>query len=252
MKASKEALERYEDAVFALIMDGIMLEEGEALSAENERLKADPDFVIPEAADRRCLKTIRRAFRRQRRSHTFRTSWRVFQKVSVAAFVGALLFTGVYAASPELRSATLNLLIEVSNVSTSMRFVEEDMPIGEGEDLLPYEFGELPDGFTLQETGQERVKHWKYYTDGNGGKIELNVFDASDGMQHRFDTEEADKVEPLSVNGAAGRLVEKDGRISADVADEKHQIFVRISFSGLSWEDALNVVSNLVYTGNNF
>lgn len=255
MKSRKALMEQYEDAMFALIMYEILDEEGAELLRENERLKADPDFAVPAQTDRRSLRTIARAFGRQKRAAAAHTSWRVFQRVAVAAFIGLLLFTGVYAAFPEVRSVTLNLLIEVSDVSTTMRFGEDSTPTAPpavGEELLPYEFAELPDGFELVEAGKGRRKCWKHYTDSSGAKIELEVFTGSDNMTYKFDTEDADNTVNVVINGNPGRIVEKDGRISVDFADEEHQIFVGITFYGVEREDALNVTSHLIYTGENF
>ena len=110
MKSRKDLMEQYEDAMFSVMMDEIMSEEGRELLKENERLKADPDFVIPEEVDRRSLKTIARYFSKQKRTRAAHAVWRVFQRISVAAFTAMLLFTGIYAVSPEVRTVTLNLL----------------------------------------------------------------------------------------------------------------------------------------------
>lgn len=249
MKSREKLMEQYEDALFAAMMGEIMAEEGEELLRENERLKADPDFAVPVETDRRCMKTIARAFGKQKRVYAARTAWRMFQRVSVAAFVGMVLFTGVYAASPEVRTVTLNLLIEVSDVATSMSFRPEDetaeIPERTGE--RTYELGELPDGFELTETGDDGRAYWRIYTN-NDANIMLSVTYGSTNIVHKIDTENVDNIENIEVNENTWMLVEKDGRISAIMADNVHQIFIDVVFNGLSMEDALNVISGLTYT----
>ena len=254
MKSRKDLMEQYEDAIFAVMMDKIMTEEGAELLRENERLKADPDFVIPEEVDRRSLKTISRCFAREKRTRAVHVAWRVFQRVSVAAFTAMLLFTGIYAASPEVRTATLNLLIEVSDVATSMSFEEGSMvkATSDMEDLLPYEFTELPEGFTLDETGGDRFSCWKRYIGENDAIIILEVINGSESIVHQFDTEDADIVEDIEINGHVGLLMEKNDWINATIADTENQIFIDISCCGLSREDALNFISSLTYTGQRF
>lgn len=251
MKSHDYVMEQYEDALFAVIMDEITAKEGEELLRENESLKRDPGFAVPEQTDRQCHKTIAQAFRKQKRARAAHAAWRVLQRVAVAVFAGLVLFLGAYAAFPQVRNATLNLLVEVSDVATSMRFGESSVPATEGV-LLPYEFGELPDGFTLAEAGNDGVKYWKIYTNDNAAEIILNVVDGSDNTWHKFDTEDTDNTESIEVNGNVGFLVEKNSGISATIADKEHLIIVDILFQGLSREDALNVISNLVYTGQDF
>lgn len=254
MKSRKDLMEQYEDAIFAVMMDKIMTEEGAELLRENERLKADPDFVIPEEVDRRSLKTISRCFAREKRTRAVHVAWRVFQRVSVAAFTAMLLFTGIYAASPEVRTATLNLLIEVSDVATSMSFEEGSMvkATSDKEDLLPYEFTELPEGFTLDETGGDRFSCWKRYIGENDAIIMLEVTNGSKSMLHQFDTENADNVEDIELDGHNGFLVEKGERIHAVLIDEENRIFVDIICDRVSMEEALNVIFSVTYTGREF
>lgn len=47
--------DRYEDALFALLMDEIAEKEGALAREENEQLKNDPTAAVPEDVDRRCL-----------------------------------------------------------------------------------------------------------------------------------------------------------------------------------------------------
>lgn len=249
MKSHEKLIEQYEDALFAVMMEKIMIAEGEELLRENERLQADPNFVIPEETDRRCRKAIARAFGKQKCMHTARAAWRVFQRVSVAAFIGILLFTGVYAASPEVRAATLNLLIEVSDMSTSMSFMPEDGASASAERTSGriYELGELPEGFELTETGDDSQSYWRLYS-SNSANILLNVTHGSGNMIMHFDTEDADSIESIEINGNTGLLVEKGDIIRAVLADEEYQVFVEIAFNGLNKEEAINVIWSLTYT----
>ncbi len=250
MNTRQILMEQYEDALFAVIMNEIMIEEGKELLEESARLKADPSFTVPEEADQRCLKAIARAFGKQKRAHATRTAWRVFQRVSVAAFVAMLLFTGVYAAFPSVRAATLNLLIEVSDVATIMRFEEDDTQTNvpdESAEARIYEIGELPDDFVLIESGDDRHSYWRTYSNGSGAIITLDVINNSDDTAHRFDTEYMDNVESIEINGISGQLAIKDECIRATLADKDNQVFIDIECDGLSREELLNILSDLVY-----
>lgn len=52
-------MEQYEDALFALLMEGVAEAEGEKALLLNEELKKDPNAEVPEAVRKRCEKTIR-------------------------------------------------------------------------------------------------------------------------------------------------------------------------------------------------
>ena len=66
MNRHEELQDRYEDALFALLMDKIAMVEGEEVLEEIERLKSDPEAAIPEDVDRRCLQTIQRHFAKRK------------------------------------------------------------------------------------------------------------------------------------------------------------------------------------------
>lgn len=250
MKSHEELIERYEDALFAVMMEKITIAEGEELLRENERLQADPNFVIPEETDRRCRKAIAHAFGKRKCMYAVRSAWRVFQRVSVAAFIGILLFTGVYAASPDVRTAMLNLLIEVSDVSTSMSFMPENGASASVERTSEriYELSDIPDGFELIESGNDRLSYWSIYSNSDAN-ITFRVIDGSGKVLNRFNTEDADNIDKIEVNGSTGLLVEKGEVIRAELADEENLVFIDITCNGLSKEDALNVIEGLTYTG---
>jgi len=51
MNRRDELRERYEDALFAFLMEDVIETEGKKMLEENERLKQDPLAAVPEAVD---------------------------------------------------------------------------------------------------------------------------------------------------------------------------------------------------------
>ena len=251
MDAHNELLEQYEDAVFALAMDAIASVEGEALLRENARLKADPDFLIPEQTDLRSRKTIVSGFRRRRRKSALRTAGRSFQRISVVALVLLLLLTGVYAALPESRTAPAKSSdSRFAVVSSEIRRIISSKEV---DGQLPYEFDVLPEGFALSAAGSDGETYWKYYTNSNDDRIHLNVIDASYGRSTSILTPgSVRRTEAIQVNGNEGVLEETYGTYKAEIFDETHNILLDITFYGLSREDALHVLTGLRYTGVDF
>lgn len=62
MNRRDELRERYEDALFAFLMEDVIETEGKKMLEENERLKQDPLAAVPEAVDYRCIQTIKRGY----------------------------------------------------------------------------------------------------------------------------------------------------------------------------------------------
>jgi len=58
MTHHEKLVERYEDALFALMMEDVAETEGEKLQELNEQLKRDPSAEIPRELDERCIRTI--------------------------------------------------------------------------------------------------------------------------------------------------------------------------------------------------
>lgn len=86
MKSREQLQEKYEDALFALMMNYVTEAEGKRLRAENEALKQDPTAQVPEHLDQRCLQTIRQSFLKKK----------VFAAIKVIGTIlgGGLLFIG--------------------------------------------------------------------------------------------------------------------------------------------------------------
>ena len=95
-------------------MESVVEYEGNQIQKEIEQFNNNPNFSVPPELDRRCLRTINKITRRKRALRTGKKVYRVFSKFSVAAVNAMALFTSAYAAFPEVRISTLNLLIEVS------------------------------------------------------------------------------------------------------------------------------------------
>lgn len=255
MNRREQLQEKYEDALFALLMEDMIEEEGARLRAENERLRQDPDATVPEAVNKRCLKTIRSAFARERRRTAGRSVYRVFSKAAMVAFFCAMLFIVAYAASPEVRVKTLNLLIEISDVSTQLAFTSQGIETGaltsSGVILHGYQFPAVPDGFVLDEklSGNDRKSAWAYYTDNNGATIYFNVYKASERAPLNVDTENAQTVENISIHGNEGLLIGKSDRIHIVWGDTAQSTFCSVICTGVGRDTAMELAVGVIFVG---
>jgi len=125
MTRHEKLFEKYEDALFELLMDEVAQTEGEKALQLNEQLMMDSDAEIPISVQLHCEKTIRNAFLKQRVQSVGHTTGKVIQRVSVIVMLGVLLFTTAFAVSTDFRTYTLNTIIQVFDDRTQFTFQEK-------------------------------------------------------------------------------------------------------------------------------
>lgn len=250
--------ENIEDAIFALLMEDLAEQEGKRLVEENEQLKQDSSAKVPDALDKRCRKIIRQAYSRERRHEVGRVLHRILANAALAAMVCILLFVSAFAAVPEVRIMTLNLLIEVSDVSTSLRLTGVDNdPIAQNgnssktddvQTLWGYRLPEIPDDY---EVVYENSSDWAtdlWYGRGDESLIKFNISKASETLELDVDTENAE-VEKIQIHGYDGLLTEKGNRIDIIWGDTDQNNFVSITCTGIDQNTALDFAKEMEYCG---
>lgn len=247
--------EQYEDAYFALLMDAVAEKEGVRLDELNDQLNQDPSAAVPEEADRRCRKVIDQHFAAQRRSGYWRTTKRVLNRVAIVAAVMMLLFTTAFALSEDFRVSTLNLLIAVEEQYTHLE-MKNDNP---GEDLnsqpttsdeLPVseyfenlEIGWIPEGFSCIDSTFDRYAGFQ-----NGDGFYFSITLSGEDSIVQIDTENADNIEHLSINGVDTMRVTKDGDINCVMMDTENGVFITVWTSpGISVETNEKIAQNIKF-----
>ncbi len=267
MNRREQLQDQYEDALFALLMEDVIEAEGKRLLEENERLKQDPEAAVPDDVNKRCLKTIKRGFAKERRRTAGRVTYRVLNKAAMAAVVGALLFATAFAASPELRVRTLNLMIEVSKEYTTLTLNEDqNSPSAsngatttvDGEQLLfGYRLPEVPEGFVVD---YENSNDWGggayvQYINDEGATICIDIVKTHSGDDYIVDTEDA-KVENIRIHGYDGLLIEKHHEFEDDVVidsvavvwgDTDQSTFVSVLGGNVDRELILNLATEVEF-----
>jgi len=258
MTRREQLQENVEDAVFALLMEDVAEQEGKRLIEENEQLKHDPSAKIPDDLDKRCRKIIKRSYAKDRRRTVGRTIHNILGNVALAAMVCILLFVSAFAAVPEIRVMTLNLLIEVSDVSTSLRLAGVDngsvtQDVGADgpasiQTLWGYRLPEIPDGYAVEyENSSEReVNLW--YCNAEEKFIRFTIAKAVDTFSVDVDTENAE-VEDIKVHGYDGLLIMKNNRIDVIWGDTNQNNFVSITCEGMDANTVLSFANEMEYLG---
>ena len=248
--------DQYEDAYFALLMHEVAEQEGVRLEKLNEELQNDPAAAVPEEIDRKCLKTIDRYFAQKRHAGYWRTSQKILGRVGIVAAIIMLLFTTAFALSEEFRVTTLNLLITIEEKYTELHMEgTEDSTAGSAPETTDtstgsnyfddLEIGWIPDGFTCilnypnETIGFENEQGQSFIIDRTDGYDSMNI-----------DTENADKIEYISINGIDSMQVFKEDDINTIIMDTEHNIFVRVwTSAGISVAVNEKIAENIKYIG---
>lgn len=252
MTRREKLLEEYEDSLFALMMDEFAEENGKYLLKENERLKQDPNARIPPEANKRCLRTITKAFSRKRYKEARAIFSKAFKNVSVFVLVLITIYGTAYAAFSEVRVHTLNFLIAVSDVSTRLTLVsvgDSPQSIGYGEkDLHGYSIPNLPDEFVLESEELSRKSSWVQYVNKNDNNIRINFsVTIGNGTVLNIDSEDATDIQKIEIHGFEGLLIEKEERIDIIWGDTAHDMLVSVFSNGIDREAAIFYAESITY-----
>ena len=200
MTHHEKLVERYEDALFALMMEDVAETEGEKLQELNEQLKCDPAAEIPEELDERCIRTIRTEFGKKNFKSARRGAVRVFRVISAATLIMMLLFTTAFAASPSFRTQTLTALVEMFDDHSEIRFSGTT----NGAETHKMSILWMPDGYQigLEEFDESRMI---IRADGeNGENLDVAATAISKNRSYSFDTEGAIEESAMVQNNEAG------------------------------------------------
>lgn len=231
MKKREDLLrEEYEDAALAMILHELAKEEGSELLRQNELLKNDPSFVVPESTTQRSLETIQKTFAAKKRAKAFGVARKVLVKAACIAAIAGLMTASAYAVSPKFRRATLNVLIEVEEAATRLKLGEDTEPSSDERDtpkvLMGYVIPEMPEGFMLTGEWEDDKSAWARYEDGKGAKIKISF---SSGRSHVVDVDTEDAFSPkIQVQNMPGLLSVEGETVQVTWNDVETGVFIAV------------------------
>ena len=261
MTHREELMEKYEDALFELLMDEVAQMEGEKAIQLNEKLNLDPQYAVPESVQKRCEKAIRSSLAKQEHKRVGKRAFKVFQRVSVAAMTAMLLFTTAFAVSEPVRLWSLNALLTINEEFGEIQFTEDrtaQTPPPADPDLeYHYNIGleYVPEGYEVADgrtssNGNSSVT----YMDQNGNNIRVSVRQFSSSDIYHFDTEDAD-IQSVQVQGNNAQLItkqiEETGNTQSCIirnviwTDSVQQLLIDVYASSLTEKEILQVAEGI-------
>ena len=235
----------YEDQLFRIAIDRITSEaEGSALLAE---LAAEaPEIPSHEAQRRhaarvdRCLKKMRTDTRREGgRRH------RAGSKVAVALAAVIALFALLMMTVSAFRISVLNLFLKMEPKYTSVQLTDDAAdPANSGFTLNwrnAYTPTYIPEGFEvsdISDSGESKIV--TFVNPETSVSFVYRQYAAEEYI--RLDTESADLVRKVDINGDKGSLVVKDAVVSLTWVQDNHFFMV---FGDISEETAMKIAENV-------
>ena len=245
----EQLIENYEDALMALFMDHVAEYEGEKLTECSEIIEPEEFSISPEL-DRRCLAEINNAeYKRKLRSFK-KHAYSVVNKVAIVVLASLVLFTSAYAAFPEVRASTLNLLIEISERSTALRFGTAETETADAENIISeYSYSGIPEGFTLQSSKQTSKGLRDFYSNADGDYILIKLNYGNSGRLS-VNTEGANSVEEFILPNFQGLLIDRGAEVIVVLSDAAHETFITLTCNGLAKNDVLGIAESFTYNNN--
>lgn len=241
MTRQEELRERYENALFALMMNEVAISEGKKALEENERLKNDPAAEVPEDVSRRCHRMIRQYFTKKSARKAGKFTVKIFGRIAMAAGIAAMLFTGAFAASETVRINTLNLVVEVFEESTDFYFAKSST----SADNSQITAGWLPSGYVLEDHGKDELGRWCTFRKSESEYIYV-MYTSGNGSVLSADTENAE-TEGVQINGIQATLIKKDHELQLAWGTEDQAAFIQIIGTGTTSEDLIHMANKLKY-----
>ena len=220
MMPNEHLTEQYTDAYFALLMDAVVEKDAAML----DRL-LDESQKVSAALNRRCLKTIARYFAKRQRPKKVR---RVLGVLAVLLVAQMIFWNSDWALIPNIRVDTLNSFIlskEWYDPSLNANIYDShQLP----ETLTPHYFEAirlewLPEGYQYV-SGE--YDYLALFHNAAGEWIVIERFNGTATLN--IDTENAEVVQTIEMNGNSGLCVVKNGQTHIVLYNAARNIFLDI------------------------
>ena len=247
--------ENYEDALFALIMDEYLREQGKQALNQNERLKKSKEIEISQIIDKRIQKQIQHNFNLHKGKQNRKSMITFVKRVGMVLCAAVILTTTVFAAFPELKVNAMNLWLEITDDYADFRFFGKyDSNYSTWGDTAPDDFVVtwVPEGFEPESTTIMKFSAEYKYTSSDDKCICVSKF-VGDGMTLSIDTEDAE-LKRMQIDGMDALLTKKEiqtgtgqkqNEISLTWWDEKETMIMRIVAVEISESEVIKIAEDI-------
>jgi hypothetical protein len=254
MSGYDELRDKYEDAMFAYLMESVKMAEGHAAVEENERLKMDPSAAVPSSLDDKCLKIINQGYRNGKFRRSGQKTLRLVSRIAIVAAILMLSFVVAFAVSPTIRTATTNWIVNTfkdrTEVTSTIKPGEDQAFRDDDGNLLmsglTLQANWIPEGFSLTKEGENNGAKWLNYKSKSGDRLEAELIYVAGGTD-LLDTEDS-SISFIDISGHEATVLSKNGQESHIVVWilEEYGAHVVIYGEGVSEETTIQFAQNLI------
>ncbi len=205
---SDEAVEKYDDARFALLMEGYASRLGEDYVEENSRLQDDESFMLPSGLDEKCMKAIDSAIARKRRRENAEKAKKAAKRITVvaASFLVIIVLSSVvlFNTVEAFRLSVVDYVIELFEVGEGSIVSVESNNNNRNEVIPTW----IPDGYEITLDKREATITMLRYSNGQNF-ITFTAHSDVDMGSFTGDTENAIETNNTEIAGHNGVLVNR-------------------------------------------
>ncbi|ADY57019.1 hypothetical protein Sgly_2746 [Syntrophobotulus glycolicus DSM 8271] len=243
-----QLLEELAEIQIKLAMTSYAERDGQRLLQENEELRKDPFYQPTVEAKRKFKRMINQHYYKQKAKNILQIFSRNLNKTAVVfSLLIVLLLTSAFTVQA-VRIKVLNLFISMEDKYTEIRL--EDKGTIVGNDLLinwenAYAPAVIPEGYSISNlTNHQNLKSIEY-TSKNGGIILFQQIDKNGSTN--VDTENAEKVEKVTVQGREGLLVNKEGLITVIWSNDSYGFILHAQTADLGNKDVFQIAESVTW-----
>ena len=249
MHEQEKLYEQYEDAVFALLMDKVAEENGKKLLQQNEELLADPNTAVPETLSKRCLRTIKKAYRKSQWKAAAKKVTRALNRVALWILVPLFLFGTAFAASETVRVKTLNFLITNFEFGTEFR-IDNSASSAQQESMMPTIENCIPSDYELVAKNEGAQSEQYLFTNNANSEIIITIYSLENfGGAITIDTEEAE-VWYNVVHDQSVMFVQKADTYQAVWTDVENQKMYVLTSSNTALDVVYGIVEKMLLSNS--
>lgn len=175
MSNREQLFEKYEDALFALLMDDLAEVEGERLLELNEALKDDPDAAVPIDVQQRCIDIINREFAKKKRTASRQRAKKVLKIFPWAVVIAMALMAVAMAAFPAFRAGVYNIFKSSTTEYTSWSFGDSSFDQSKKWDSDLSFTLDIPEEFVAREVITNQFYERVYFENNDGSNSSFSV-----------------------------------------------------------------------------
>lgn len=248
MSNREQLFEKYEDALFALLMDDLAEVEGERLLELNEELKADPDAAVPIDVQQRCIAVINREFAKKKRTASRQRAKKVLKILPWAVVIAMALMAVAMAAFPSFRTGVLNIFTSdaVDHESWIISGEKNSIP---SDSINGLSFStSVPSNFAVEDISKSDYNERVFYRDTSDPNVFFTILvSKSDNVSINIDTENVSIENEIVIQGYTAKIIKKDNSIRLFWANPDIACTLVIEGEGLSASQIESIARSMVF-----